>query len=53
MVASLAPSSRLMLVGKATSNITYNPDDGPRLIATPLSTAAFMSTLPWHIRSMG
>jgi hypothetical protein len=35
--------------GKATSDVTYNPDDGP---PTPPSTAASMTTPPWHRRSM-
>jgi hypothetical protein len=26
--------------GKAMSDVTYNPDDGPRRIATPPSTVA-------------
>jgi hypothetical protein len=39
--------------GKATSDVTYNPYDGPERIATLPSTTTFMSTPPWHRRSMG
>jgi hypothetical protein len=39
--------------GKATSDVTKNSDDGPEMYNNPPSTAAFMTTSPWHKRSIG
>jgi hypothetical protein len=56
MVASLAPYSRPMLSPTRARRRPMSPTTrmtGSRHIATPPSTAPFMTTPPWHRRSMG
>jgi hypothetical protein len=38
--------------GKATSDVTYNPEGGPKLYSNLAVYSRLMSTLSWHKRSM-